>query len=371
LRWTPLFRGDEARRIHRAVDDLLAGLRARGASLAWGDAGIALAFAGVAAVRDDDVAARAARVRMDRAIAAMARDTMPPGLFDGFAGVAWVAHSLFGDSSAEIDAAIARAVCRASLPHDLLGGLVGLGVYALARPRAGLGQVVASLGASAVRDADGIAWETAVASLPPGTLPSGSRRHFNLGIAHGLPGVIALLALALDAPGSRSAASTLLDGAVRWLLAHRLGDGAASCFPGWIDPGVAPRPAQQGWCYGDAAVARALWLAASAAEQPAWRRVALDVARRAAARPLPVGGAVDAGLCHGSAGLAHLFHRHWQATGERVFADAARRWFGRALARLERVSGGGLLSGRAGVALALLHAASAREPTWDRALLLS
>lgn len=86
---------------------------------------------------------------------------------------------------------------------------------------------------------------------------------------------------------------------------------------------------------------------------------------------MPTGGAVDAGLCHGSAGLAHIFNRHWQATGERVFADAARRWFGRTLARIDHVSGGGFLSGRAGVALALLHAASAREPTWDRVLLLS
>jgi hypothetical protein len=168
-----------------------------------------------------------------------------------------------------------------------------------------------------------------------------------------------------------AASSVLLEGAVRWLLAHRLPDGAASCFPGWIDPGVAPLPSRQGWCYGDAAIARVLWLAASAADEPAWRRVALDVARRAAARPLPAGGAIDAGLCHGSAGLAHIFNRHWQATGERVFADAARRWFGRALARIDRVSGGGLLSGRAGVVLALLHAVSAREPTWDRVLLLS
>ncbi|HEX7843972.1 MAG TPA: lanthionine synthetase LanC family protein, partial [Kofleriaceae bacterium] len=105
---------------------------------------------------------------------------------------------------------------------------------------------------------------------------------------------------------------------------------------------------------------------------PAWRRIALQVARRAAARPLPpAADSLDAGLCHGSAGLGHLFNRHWQETGDRVFADAARRWFDRALARLDHVSGDGLLSGKTGVALALLHAITAHEPTWDRVLLLS
>jgi len=197
------------------VDRLLAGPRARGASLASGDAGIALALAGLAVARDDDGAARAARVRMDRAIAAMARDVMAPWLFDGFAGIAWVAHHVFGEGSAEVDAAVARVARHRSVAHDLYGGLVGLGVYALARPRAGLPGVVTRLGKSAVRDADGVGWETAVDSLPPGALPPGTRRHFNLGIAHGLPGVIGLLAVGHGLPSRDTTSTALLDGAVR------------------------------------------------------------------------------------------------------------------------------------------------------------
>jgi hypothetical protein len=322
---------------------------------------------------------------MERAIAAMAERPLGPSLFHGFPGIAWAAHHAFGEGSAAVDAAVARTAQAGSLAHDLLDGLTGLGVYALVRPRAGLGHVVTGLARRATHEAGGIAWETAVDALPSGALPPGTRRHLNLGLAHGLAGVIALLAVArrgLDGPRERRLDDArrdrverqidrLLEGAVRWLLAHRLPDSAASCFPGWIDPGVAPLPTRHGWCYGDAAIARALWLAARAADEPAWRRVALEVARRAAARPLPSGGAIDAGLCHGSAGLAHIYHRHWQATGEPVFAEAARRWFGRAIARVDRVAGGGLLSGRAGVALALLHATTVREPTWDRVLLLS
>src|SRR5882672_2354920 len=154
MRWRPLLRGDDARRAHRAVADLLVGARARGASLASGEAGIALALVGMAEAYGDERAARAARIHMDRALAAMARDAMAPWLFDGFAGIAWVAHHAFGAGSIEIDAAIARAARHASLGHELLRGLVGLGVYALVRPRAGLGLVVKRLDRSAVRDGD-------------------------------------------------------------------------------------------------------------------------------------------------------------------------------------------------------------------------
>jgi lantibiotic modifying enzyme len=100
----------------------------------------------------------------------------------------------------------------------------------------------------------------------------------------------------------------------------------------------------------------------------------------------------DQGICHGSSGLAHLFNRLWQTTGEEAFAGAARLWIERTLDgrspgegiagfRIWRVntpgSGGywdaepGFLEGVTGVGLTLLGAVSEVEPEWDRILLLS
>jgi hypothetical protein len=100
---------------------------------------------------------------------------------------------------------------------------------------------------------------------------------------------------------------------------------------------------------------------------------------------------VDAGLCHGSGGLALVFHRLWHATGEHGFADAARRWYAHTLA-LHRPGAGiagfhswlpaiapepgrwdadaSFLTGAAGVGLALL-AGLGVEPAWDRLLAAS
>ena len=97
-------------------------------------------------------------------------------------------------------------------------------------------------------------------------------------------------------------------------------------------------------------------------------------------------------MCHGAAGLAHVFNRLFQATGDESFLMAARYWFERTL-ELRRPGEGiagfsayrppndgqeeywddqvGILEGAAGIALALLAATTEIEPEWDRMLLLS
>ena len=81
----------------------------------------------------------------------------------------------------------------ASGPYDLIDGLTGLGIYALARwPRPAaadcLAEVVGQLAGRARADADGVCWPTAAVALP------GPRRQLYLGgavdagVAHGMAG---------------------------------------------------------------------------------------------------------------------------------------------------------------------------------------
>jgi lantibiotic modifying enzyme len=99
-------------------------------------------------------------------------------------------------------------------------------------------------------------------------------------------------------------------------------------------------------------------------------------------------GKVDQGLCHGAGGIAHIFGRLYQYTGDTIFKDAAVVWFRRVMLRWQpgRTDGFagflsthfnqpmgsvGLLRGTAGVALSLLGGVSDLEPAWDRVLLIS
>src|SRR6185436_12774096 len=122
------------------------------------------------------------------------------------------------------------------------------------------------------------------------------------------------------------------DRTVDWLLSMRH-DGDGWSFPSWIGEEIVPRPTRLAWCYGDPGVSAALMTAARHARKTAWETAALDIARKAAQRPADQSGVVDAGLCHGSAGLGHLFNRMHQATGDAALGDAARYWFRHALAQ--------------------------------------
>jgi hypothetical protein len=215
-------------------------------------------------------------------------------------------------------------------------------------------------------------------------------------MAHGVPGAAAMLGAvaALPEPELAQAAARareLCEGAIRWMRAQRLPPDPRGCFPGII--GREPRAAglaRTAWCYGEPGIAAALWSAAihTGSDPAEWRELALDAARR----PAELCHVSDPNLCHGAAGLAHLWNRLYQASGDPGFRDAARGWFERTLAmrrpgegiggftaRRSRVPGVDdtqidqaapeFLDGALGVGLALLAGLGGDEPGWDRLLL--
>ncbi|HEX8073080.1 MAG TPA: lanthionine synthetase C family protein [Pyrinomonadaceae bacterium] len=420
MSWQPVLAGAARRRALAAVREIVAALPAPSApeltdaSLASGAAGLAVlcAYLSRAGLDDDENAASF----LAQALAALTAAPMGPALYTGFTGIAWAAAHLqdqlldadVPDPHAEIDRALRRHLARKPwrADYDLVNGLVGFGVYALeraARPsaRALLQQVGARLAETAEHTPAGITWHTRPHLLPARQRAQLPRGYYNLGLAHGVPGVVALLGAACAAGVARAQARTLLDGAVSWLLSQQADEAAPSAYASWLgqdsesvyklNPDGAAAPCRLAWCYGDAGVAAALFVAARACGEADWLRTALSLARRAARRSFETAGVRDAGLCHGAAGLGHVFNRLYQATGERELGAAARRWFARALA-LRRaderlagflthrpdaagtdvwVAGPGLLTGAGGVALALLAACTPVEPAWDRFLLLS
>jgi lantibiotic modifying enzyme len=366
----------------------------RDASLASGSAGLAVCSGQLARTRSDQRAADAALSRLEEAVDVLATEPLTSSLYSGFTGIAWAVElvdRLLGaggeDRNGDIDEALASLLRRypEQAPYDLINGLTGLGVYALARwPRPGatpcLLGVVDQLARRARHDRDGVYWWTPPrrGPRPEYCLPGG----VDLGVAHGIAGVIPFLArvyrLGLAVPTVRP----LLDGAVGWLLAHVADTASGPTVPYFVAEGVEPGPARSAWCYGDPGVAAALLLAARDAGEPAWAAAAGDLAIRAAARPPDQTGVTDAGLCHGSSGLAHLFNRMYQMTGESALADAARFWVERTLELCATAASGrggtaaacngpGLLEGAAGVALAMEAASTTAEPVWDQMLLVS
>ncbi len=351
-----------------------------------------------------------ARQCLDQAIEAVSTQATNASLYGGFTGVAWAAEMVdrlldpdAGDRSAAVDDALLGLLSRDerwSAPYDLIVGLTGLGVYALQRyPRPVavecLRWVVERLHECARQDEHGLYWWTP----PSEILDQESQMQYpagraDLGVAHGVAGTIALLGCICGAGVEPAAARPLLEGAVSWLLAHSVPTEAGPTFPVWVAPAVQPWPARSAWCYGDPGIAAALLLAARGVDNAGWEQTAVALACRAAERPASETGVVNANFCHGSAGLAHIYNRMYQATGEPKLGRAALYWLERTLGfyRVARDTGGGtwvqgnwdpaqrelwtwtgieLVEGAAGVALVLLAAATSIEPTWDRMFLVS
>ena len=372
-----------------------------GAGPAGGSAGLALLFAQLA-VAGHDGAADVAYRHLDSAVATLARETTPASLLAGFVGVAWVATVLQDmleggrdpSLTAELDEVLVDHVTRRPWRRDfdLVGGLAGFGLYGVLRRddevgRTVVAEVVARLSELAERAGDGITWFTPVEFLPPHQAERFPGGYHNLGLAHGVPGVIGFLAQAAALGDQR--AESLCAAAVDWLAWQRLPPDAGGGYATTMELGTGQEelsPARLAWCYGDPGVASALLVAGQALRRDDWIATAADLALGAASRPAEFSGVLDAGICHGAAGLALVFHRFHHATGNTVFAEAAAGWYRRVL-EMRRPGDGvggyrtweppgwvddpGLLTGAAGVALALLAAGDPVAPDWDRLLLLS
>ncbi len=408
--WSPLLTGDLAVRAEAALAAIAKALPAQfpTGDLATGSAGAALFYSYLhESGRGGEARAHA---HLGDAIASLGEGVQWPSFYSGFTGIAWAVEHLQGrlvapseeDLNEDIDAGLEQLLSQSPWPldYDLVSGLIGYGTYGWerqARPSGQriLHQVLTRLQEIHTRTEGGLTWHTHPDLLPAWQRELDPEGYFNLGLAHGVPGIIALLGQA-SALGFE-AADPLLEGAVSWLLAQRLPEGMGSCFASVVplgESGRESRPTRISWCYGDLGLGLALLLAARATGRRDWEASALEVLRISARRTFAESGTQDAGLCHGAAGNGHLYNRIWQATGEPVFREAALRWFestltlrheGRGIAGFQAympaaagaesrdpwVDAPGLLEGATGIGLALLAALSPQRPEWDRCLLIA
>ncbi|MFC9029179.1 lanthionine synthetase C family protein [Streptomyces arboris] len=219
--------------------------------------------------------------------------------------------------------------------------------------------------------------------------------HANTGMAHGIGGVLALLALAARngsvTDGHRAALRTILVWLDRW---KQLADGGP-VWPYWVTQGelrsgspASSVPRRPSWCYGTAGLARAQQIAALVLGD-ASRQIDAESALVAALTDgEQVKATTDNGLCHGFAGLAHAAAR----TADNADFSTAVKLRAAIPALLATVFppgtdpelmatellenegvGPGLLDGVAGIALALLAPSTAVPPrtAWDACLLIA
>ncbi|OBB58562.1 hypothetical protein A5757_16390 [Mycobacterium sp. 852013-51886_SCH5428379] len=373
-------------------------------SLAEGGSGIALTLDYLAATGGDPAWVGAGRA-LFRTAAHAAQAGSAPNLFDGLAGIGFVAATTDGGAAyrrllASVDRTLLdwlRADDTAGRDEfDVVSGLAGVGAYFLRRldePSGwgGLTAVVDRLLAGATVAGTAVRWPTPpdrVIGPLSDVFPDGC---VNCGMAHGVPAPLALLALAWRHGIQGDRMWCAIEGAAEWLLAARTDDQwgpnwpAAVALPGGRGPTDPDRPTRAGWCYGTPGVSRALWLAGAALGRDDWCDTALESMAAVYRRPAEVRQTCSPGLCHGASGLLHITARFFADTGDDLFRRNAVALAEELLSTFDPQTAygfqnfdrgvdfdnPGFLDGAAGAALALAAAASSAPPRWDGALLIA
>jgi hypothetical protein len=387
----------------------------RSHSMAAGYPGVALLFGVLDRSRSGAGWDRLAHRQLSLAVASLPAHPSP-SLFSGLAGIGFAAATMAdsGDRYAgllrQVDAVLVPLVqprlarlsdcvgCGVG-DFDVISGLSGVGAYLLQRLSnsaavALLEEVLRCLSDLLRDDREPRRWHT-----PPELSGEAlSERHphgsHNCGLAHGIPGPLALLSIAalegVLVPHQTEAIETAAD----WLTRHRTISLWGPDWPNGI--ALAPETAETeftgatahraAWCYGAPGVARALDLAGRAIGNDAHRRLAGETMLGVFNRPLDARGITSPTFCHGAAGLLQVTLRFARDTADPRFQGAVGGLVSELVGAFEPgsllgfrnvetegnlVDQPGLLDGAAGVALPLLAAGTTADPAWDRMFLLS
>jgi hypothetical protein len=387
-------------------------------SLAAGAAGIAMLH--VERARSGVADWDAARGWLAFAVRDGVRSGVPAGLFEGGPAVAFAVNAsadspdkyvqaqrtldvyIAGLTRRKLQAAHARLAAgepAAITEYDLIYGLAGIGSYLLRREqhrdllREVLSYLVTLTKPLRVSRHDVPGWWTGAAPTGRASadFPAG---HANLGMAHGISGPLALLALAMrqgvvvaEHADSIARICAFLDG---WRQESRSGP----WWPEWItDAELRDRevhragPHRPSWCYGTPGLARAQQLAGQAIGDAVRQQLAEQALARCLSDPAQLAQITDGTICHGTAGV---FQTAWRAASDARIPDIATQLprlralltdtaddAGSAAAAAAALIGApgnvGLLDGAAGMGLALHTAATDAPPAsaWDACLLIA
>jgi lantibiotic modifying enzyme len=345
-------------------------------SLAEGAAGLALFYAHLDDVGFGKPHALRAEEYLVRAHDIAASGVARLGLSTGLSGVAWATMHLAGESLPSVEQFLreATAIVEPQAEFDLLSGTAGIALHALRLPHSeDSNSLLSTCCMQLCRRFEHYPgrpwWKELDASRATGTL--------DLGVAHGIAGVIPILAAAVNsgriADSLHAQVLRVLEESIAQLLAQAMPSTEQGVFPAEVLDGKAPTGTRLGWCYGDAGIAAALMTTSSLLRRESLRTTAVNLALASCDRAWT--GIANPHICHGSAGLAQIFLRFWRATGDVRFLIAARHWVDDLVARakvaLEGSPVAGFLTGLAGAGLVLIAFLGENDTTWDQLLCCS
>ncbi|MFM7429115.1 MAG: lanthionine synthetase C family protein [Flammeovirgaceae bacterium] len=321
----------------------------------------------------------------------------------GVTGVVWTLQHLMKEKIlqeddtvfAEIDELLRNVgKNRISLgDFDYLHGGLGCAIYLLDKANNSdvVDEMLEALNQSSKTDEVGKYWIDIYTTL----LSGDKRPTVNFGLAHGQPSIIYFLAKVVEKGYGGTLAIKMLKDSINYLLVHSdISTGVPSFFPtfryaGDMDVHEPKEFSRLAWCYGDLGVVFSLFFASRALKDDRLQEIALKISLKSTERKkFEETQIMDGGLCHGFAGVAHLYNRLYMQTENSIFLNTSNYWANELIDYIVKIGGincfneyhrgegyklsKGFLAGSAGAGLMLISVLeNSIKPNWDRFLLLS
>lgn len=315
---------------------------------------------------------------------------------DGLAGELYLLDFLYEQNFVEIDIDRTRAIieekilsemrfCMKKSYYDFMHGALGYGLYFLKRSVYidYIIELVNFLYTCANRNSDDsiFKWESVL-------VYNTDIRGYNLSLSHGISSIIIFLSRILEAGIFNDNILRMITGSINYILSQEVDFSKFGfCFPNCIYKQNNDQilKSNLAWCYGDLGVGIALLKAGKVMNNNVWIDKAYDIFVKSINRFDKI-NVLDAGICHGSAGLAMIYRRIFLNSNRKEFEEAAQFWIDRTLkhsifekglagylsfASDGRIQDYSLLTGVAGIGLVLLSYLHNNNQAWDELFLLS
>lgn len=278
--------------------------------------------------------------------------------------------------------------CRDNKNYDLLYGVIGYGIYFLERNKfeskiEELKKIVDIIEDISIElNNDKLVWE----DLTDKDVNLESTI-YNLGFAHGQPSIILFLAYSYKA-SKYSKALILLNKAINFMKSIEFKDERIRFPFHLINNQPSGYNGRLAWCYGDLGIGYALLKTANLISNVELKEYAVSILRTLIDKKIedPLTGVKDASFCHGSSGVALLFHKSYQYSNCIEFYREAEKWMEITL-KMKNDDGSysrfelkendwkfnidyGLIEGGAGIGLSIISFLSPNFNDWEICFLL-
>lgn len=379
------------------ISDILMENKSSDYGLMRGEAGNILAlFYYSQAFNRQDVFEQATE-RLQSLVENLAEDNYKSTYSSGIAGIGWLILHLveqkFIDLEneeilVEIDRVLERSVDIDLINgnYDYLHGVIGTGLYFIKRRNNKhiINKILDGLIAISVTNKSERAWISNNNKL--------DKDAFNLSLSHGLAGIILFLCKLAEENILEKSNNSYIKESVSYLLLNRLpSQNFHSYSPSavYVDKELnfAQKNSRLSWCYGDLGTALALIEASIVCNRDEWSSSAYDILKMTTGRRTFESTAViDAAICHGSSGIAHIYNRIYNNTRQPIYKEASIYWYNYSLKQADKQNGlagyqsffgafgwkneTGILEGVSGIMLTYMSALYPLNPSWGECFLL-